>query len=87
MIRNTSQVEAMKKVGAIPVIADVFNRKAVFSVLEETNPDVVIHQLTSLSSWDFEDNAKLEQKALVTLSMQLKCRGTENNRSKYFMGV
>lgn len=63
----------MKKVGAIPVIADVFNRESVFSVLEETNPDIVIHQLTSLSSWNFEDNAKeLEQKALVTLSMQLK---------------
>ena len=46
--------------------------EAVFSVLEETNPDVVIHQLTSLSSWNFEDNAKLEQKALVTLSMPLK---------------
>ncbi|MEX0137275.1 NAD(P)-dependent oxidoreductase [Bacillus nitratireducens] len=59
MIRNESQVEAIKKVGAIPVKADVFNRYAVFSVLEETNPDVVIHQLTSLSSWDFEDNAKI----------------------------
>ncbi|PGO30081.1 dTDP-glucose 4,6-dehydratase [Bacillus cereus] len=59
MIRNESQVEAIKKVGAIPVIADVFNRHTVFSVLEETNPDVVIHQLTSLSSWDFEDNAKI----------------------------
>ncbi len=57
MIRNESQVEAIKKVGAIPVIADVFNRHAVFSVLEETNLDVVIHQLTSLSTWDFEDNA------------------------------
>ncbi len=43
MIRNESQVEAIKKVGAIPVIADVFNRHTVFSVLEETNPDVVIH--------------------------------------------
>ncbi|PGM90608.1 NAD-dependent epimerase/dehydratase family protein [Bacillus cereus] len=59
MIRNESQVEAIKKVGAIPVIADVFNRHAVFSVLKEKNPDVVIHQLTSLSSWDFEDNAKI----------------------------
>ncbi|HDR3343553.1 TPA: NAD(P)-dependent oxidoreductase [Bacillus cereus] len=67
MIRNTSQVEAMKKVGAIPVIADVFNRKAVFSVLEETNPDVVIHQLTSLSSWDFEDNAKIRTKGTRNL--------------------
>ncbi|WP_242214697.1 NAD(P)-dependent oxidoreductase [Bacillus cereus group sp. BfR-BA-01383] len=59
MIRNESQVEAMKEVGTVPVIADVFNRQAVFSVLEETNPDVVIHQLTSLSSWNFEDNAKI----------------------------
>lgn len=67
MIRNTSQVEAMKKVGAIPVIADVFNRKAVFSVLEETNPDVVIHQLTSLSSWNFEDNAKIRTKGTRNL--------------------
>ncbi|MCI4250614.1 NAD(P)-dependent oxidoreductase [Bacillus sp. CCB-MMP212] len=67
MIRNTSQVEVMKKVGAIPVIADVFNRKAVFSVLEETNPDVVIHQLTSLSSWDFENNVKIRTKGTRNL--------------------
>lgn len=67
MIRNTSQVEAMKKIGAIPIIADVFNRKAVFSVLEETNPDVVIHQLTSLSSWNFEDNAKIRTKGTRNL--------------------
>ncbi|KAA0766461.1 NAD(P)-dependent oxidoreductase [Bacillus sp. SH5-2] len=59
MIRNESHIGAMKKIGAIPVIADVFNRQAVFSVLEETNPDAVIHQLTSLSSGDFEDNAKI----------------------------
>ncbi|HDR7517683.1 NAD(P)-dependent oxidoreductase [Bacillus mobilis] len=59
MIRNESQVEEMKKVGAIPVIADIFNRHAVFSVLNETTPDVVIHQLTSLSTWNVEDNAKI----------------------------
>ncbi|PEY60939.1 dTDP-glucose 4,6-dehydratase [Bacillus cereus] len=67
MIRTTSQVEAMKKVGAIPVIADVFNREAVFSVLEETNPDIVIHQLTSLSSWNFEDNTKIRTKGTRNL--------------------
>ena len=67
MIRTTSQVEAMKKVGAIPVIADVFNRESVFSVLEETNPDIVIHQLTSLSSWNFEDNAKIRTKGTRNL--------------------
>ncbi|MDT3498986.1 NAD(P)-dependent oxidoreductase [Bacillus toyonensis] len=67
MIRNELQVEAMKKVGAIPVIADVFNRQAVFSVLEETTPDVVIHQLTSLSSWNFEDNAKIRMEGTRNL--------------------
>ncbi|EJS67946.1 MULTISPECIES: NAD-dependent epimerase/dehydratase family protein [Bacillus] len=59
MIRNESQVEVMKKVGAIPVIADIFNRHAVFSVLNETTPKVVIHQLTSLSTWNVEDNAEI----------------------------
>ncbi|HDX9656910.1 TPA: NAD(P)-dependent oxidoreductase [Bacillus toyonensis] len=67
MIRNELQVEAMKKIGAIPVIADVFNRQAVFSVLEETTPDVVIHQLTSLSTWNFEDNAKIRTKGTRNL--------------------
>ncbi|WP_242250521.1 NAD(P)-dependent oxidoreductase [Bacillus cereus group sp. BfR-BA-01379] len=59
MIRNESQIEAMKKIGAIPVIADIFNRHAVFSVLNKTTPDVLIHQLTSLSTWNVEDNAKI----------------------------
>ncbi|HDR6318440.1 TPA: NAD(P)-dependent oxidoreductase [Bacillus thuringiensis] len=59
MIRNESQIEEMKKIGAIPVIADIFNRHAVFSILNETTPDVLIHQLTSLSTWNVEDNAKI----------------------------
>ncbi|MDA1679552.1 NAD-dependent epimerase/dehydratase family protein [Bacillus cereus group sp. TH152-1LC] len=59
MIRNESQIEAMKKIGAIPVIADIFNRHAVLSVLNKTTPDVLIHQLTSLSTWNVEDNAKI----------------------------
>ncbi|KAB2441428.1 NAD-dependent epimerase/dehydratase family protein [Bacillus luti] len=67
MIRNESQVEEMKKVGAIPVIADIFNRQAVFSALNETTPDVVIHQLTSLSTWNFEDNAKIRIKGTRNL--------------------
>ncbi|MGE6540651.1 NAD-dependent epimerase/dehydratase family protein [Bacillus luti] len=67
MIRNESQVEEMKKVGATLVIADIFNRKAVFSVLKETTPDVVIHQLTSLSTGNFEDNAKIRIKGTRNL--------------------
>lgn len=87
MIRNTSQVEAMKKVGAIPVIADVFNRKAVFSVLEETNPDVVIHQLTSLSLWDFEDNAKIRTKGTRNLVDAAKNVGVQKFHGRMNQGI
>ncbi|KFN01420.1 NAD(P)-dependent oxidoreductase [Bacillus clarus] len=59
MIRNGSQVETLKKIGVLPLIADVFNRKEVFSALEEAKPDVVIHQLTALSAWSLEDNARI----------------------------
>ncbi|MFJ8353862.1 NAD-dependent epimerase/dehydratase family protein [Bacillus paramycoides] len=59
MIRSDSQKESLKNLGVLPVIADVFNRKEVFSVLKETLPDVVIHQLTALSTWNLEDNARI----------------------------
>ncbi|MED1411171.1 MULTISPECIES: NAD-dependent epimerase/dehydratase family protein [Bacillus] len=59
MIRSDSQKESLKNLGVLPVIADVFNRKEVFSVLKETFPDVVIHQLTALSTWNLEDNARI----------------------------
>ncbi|KMN44345.1 NAD-dependent epimerase/dehydratase family protein [Bacillus sp. LK2] len=59
MIRSDSQKESLKNLGVLPVIADVFNRKEVFSVLKETLPDVVIHQLTALSNWNLEDNARI----------------------------
>ncbi|MED0960533.1 NAD(P)-dependent oxidoreductase [Bacillus paramycoides] len=59
MIRSDSQKESLKNLGVLPVIADVFNRKEVFSVLKETLPDVVIHQLTALSTWNLEENARI----------------------------
>ncbi|MGE7632689.1 NAD-dependent epimerase/dehydratase family protein [Bacillus paramycoides] len=59
MIRSDSQKESLKNLGVLPVIADVFNRKEAFSVLKETLPDVVIHQLTALSTWNLEDNARI----------------------------
>ncbi|MED1567650.1 NAD(P)-dependent oxidoreductase [Bacillus paramycoides] len=59
MIRSDSQKKSLKNLGVLPVIADVFNRKEVFSVLKETLPDVVIHQLTALSTWNLEDNARI----------------------------
>ncbi|ENQ3108018.1 NAD(P)-dependent oxidoreductase [Bacillus cereus] len=59
MIRDESQASIITKMGAKPVVADAFDRNAVFSALEKSQPDVVIHQLTSLSAGSSVDNAKM----------------------------
>ncbi len=53
---KTDQIAAM---GARPVIADALDRQSIFAALEAEHPDVVIHQLTDLSSRDFAGNSRL----------------------------
>jgi nucleoside-diphosphate-sugar epimerase len=45
--------------GAEAVIADVFDREAIFASFRSTQPEVVIHQLTSLSQRNFSDNSRI----------------------------
>ncbi|HEX7815179.1 NAD(P)-dependent oxidoreductase [Dyella sp.] len=40
--------QLISQAGAIPVVADVFDRSALIRVLADINPDVVVHQLTDL---------------------------------------
>ncbi|WP_242223788.1 NAD(P)-dependent oxidoreductase [Bacillus cereus group sp. BfR-BA-01380] len=59
MIRDESRASTITNLDAKPVVADAFDRNAVFSALEKSQPDVVIHQLTSLSAGSSVDNAKM----------------------------
>lgn len=47
------------KTGATAIVANIFDRQAVQTVFAQTRPEVVIHQLTSLSSRDFADNTRI----------------------------
>ncbi|NQX67603.1 NAD(P)-dependent oxidoreductase [Paenibacillus alba] len=49
----------IENLGAKAVIADAFDRASLFSAMEEARPDVVIHQLTSLSTRNFSDNSRI----------------------------
>lgn len=49
----------IEKCGAQAVIADVFDRKAIFASIHKAQPEVVIHQLTSLSQRNFSDNSRI----------------------------
>lgn len=49
----------IEKCGAQAIIADVFDREAIFASIHKAQPEVVIHQLTSLSQRNFSDNSRI----------------------------
>ncbi|MCG7408289.1 NAD(P)-dependent oxidoreductase [Paenibacillus sp. ACRRX] len=51
-----AHIQAM---GAKSIVVDVFERDAVLAAVGDVRPDVIIHQLTSLSNWSIEDNARI----------------------------
>jgi nucleoside-diphosphate-sugar epimerase len=48
MSRSKDKMKMIRASGAAPVIADAFDAKALNNALQETKPDVVMHQLTSI---------------------------------------
>jgi len=59
MTRNPEQSQVIAALGAKAIVADVFNRDEMIRAVGEVKPDVVIHQLTSLSNWNVTDNARI----------------------------
>src|SRR5690242_10793656 len=46
--RSTDRADALRLLGAEPVIVDVFDAEAVMRAVTDAAPDVIIHQLTDL---------------------------------------
>ncbi|WP_199614095.1 NAD-dependent epimerase/dehydratase family protein [Paenibacillus alkalitolerans] len=67
MTRNEASKRAMKAMGAAPIVADALDRDAVFAALSKVRPEVVIHQLTSLSDYNLEDNARIRKEGTRNL--------------------
>ncbi|MED0681497.1 NAD(P)-dependent oxidoreductase [Bacillus altitudinis] len=57
MTRKEEQRQAIEKTGAKAILADVFDREQIMKILDEVKPNVVIHQLTSLSQGSSSENA------------------------------
>jgi len=65
--QSESKKSIIENPGAKALISDVFDREAIRSALNESQPDVVIHQLTSLSSRNFSDNTRIRIKGTQNL--------------------
>ncbi|HEX6024103.1 MAG TPA: NAD(P)H-binding protein [Solirubrobacter sp.] len=57
MTRRPEAVDALRAQGAKPVVADAYDREAVFAAVQ--GAEVVMHQLTDLSDRDLDANARL----------------------------
>src|SRR4051812_13865015 len=49
MTRTEAKAEGLRKLGAMPVVADALDRDAVMGAVMGAEPDVIVHQLTSLA--------------------------------------
>jgi nucleoside-diphosphate-sugar epimerase len=65
--QSESKKSIIENTGAKALIADVFDREAIRSALDESQPEVVIHQLTSLSSRNFSDNTRIRREGTQNL--------------------
>lgn len=65
--RQHKNKEAIHRMGAHALIADVYDREAILSTISEIKPDIIIHQLTDLSARNFSDNARIREEGTRNL--------------------
>jgi nucleoside-diphosphate-sugar epimerase len=75
--RSPDNGEFLRKLGARPVVVDVFDAEALATAVLEADPEVVIHQLTDLAlvqdpakrSGALVRNARIRDEGIATLSL------------------
>jgi nucleoside-diphosphate-sugar epimerase len=72
--RSTSNVDALRGLGATPVVVDVFDKPALENAVAAAKPDVIIHQLTDLP--EVLDPAEMD--AVLERNARLRRDGTRN---------
>ena len=59
--RQAEKSQLLHELGASAVVVDVFDREGLSRVVREVQPEVILHQLTDLSSRDFAANARIRR--------------------------
>jgi len=72
MTRTPEKVEAVRRLGAEPILCDVFDREALIEAVGGYRPDVILNELTDLP----DDAAKLGEHA--DLNARIRGEGTAN---------
>jgi nucleoside-diphosphate-sugar epimerase len=73
MTRSESKTELLRQLGATPVVADALDPDAVARAVAESEPDVIVHQLTAISAMN---PRRMERD--FTLTNRLRTEGTDH---------
>src|SRR5215471_7042876 len=71
--RTPSKIEVLRSLGAEPMVVDALDRPQVMRAVETSHPDVVVHQLTSLSA--MKSLRKMDEE--LDLTNRLRTEGTD----------
>ncbi|HZZ23281.1 MAG TPA: NAD-dependent epimerase/dehydratase family protein [Roseiarcus sp.] len=72
--RSPDKSEVLRKLGALPVVVDVFDAEASATAVLEAKPEIVIHQLTDLAA--VHDPA--ERSSALARNARIRQEGTRN---------
>jgi nucleoside-diphosphate-sugar epimerase len=72
LTRSPSKTELLSRVGAEPILCDVFDREALIQAVGDFKPDVVLNQMTDLP----DDAAQISE--LAARNARIRTEGTQN---------
>ncbi|MBM7783788.1 NAD-dependent epimerase/dehydratase family protein [Tenggerimyces flavus] len=65
--RRSEKAALLRDLGATPVVVDAYDREQVFAAVAAARPDVVMDQLTDLTAYDVDANARLRREGTTNL--------------------
>src|SRR3954451_8845186 len=74
MTRTAGRAEAIRAVGADPIVADAFDPEAVTTAIARAAPDVIVHEMTAISPSASVRNLDRE----LAVTNRLRTEGTRN---------
>jgi 2-alkyl-3-oxoalkanoate reductase len=77
MTRSSAKVDALRALGARPVVADGLDPGAVARAVAETEPEVIVHQLTALKGEPGLRDARNPDR-FVAMTNRLRTEGTDH---------
>jgi nucleoside-diphosphate-sugar epimerase len=74
--RRADRTGLLARLGAAPAIIDVYDADLLTSVVAEAAPDLILHELTDLSEYDTDANARLRREGTANLVAAAQAAGT-----------